>query len=262
MDASGARAALVAAVMVGGGCVFGSPDYAGSAFRCDQDEPCPPGFSCVGDRCQATSDGGSPDGAKDGGPACSEPTIPLSDDFAGQTTGAGWEPFTANGTGLAEIDGELVVTLTTAFQSRFAGYDSIESYDVREHRMFVEVPVVGNGAAQTRLQARAGSGNLVSIAQQDGTLRFEVVENGSAVALSTMAYDPDAHRWWQIREEAGTVLGEISSDGVAWALLGSADTPAFLEDSGVQLSAGTSQNVSSPGEARFARFNVLPPDCP
>jgi glyoxylase-like metal-dependent hydrolase (beta-lactamase superfamily II) len=42
-------AALVA--LLAGGCVFDGGDFSGTSFRCDESEPCPPGFDCEEGRC-------------------------------------------------------------------------------------------------------------------------------------------------------------------------------------------------------------------
>ncbi len=48
------------------------------------------------------------------------------------------------------------------------------------------------------------------------------------VALNTAPYDSTQHRWWRIRNAAGTTHFEASPDGVTWNELGTAPTPAPL----------------------------------
>lgn len=49
------------------------------------------------------------------------------------------------------------------------------------------------------------------------------------------AYDPVAHAWLRLREDAGTLRWETSSDGVTWTVLRTAASPAWVAQSNLSL---------------------------
>jgi hypothetical protein len=95
-----------------------------------------------------------------------------------------------------------------------------------------------------------------SIQVNDGLLKFEDPSASSLWAQDE--YDPVAMRWVRIRPDRGTneIVGEYSSDGKTWALLGTVSTqiPVTVKPT---LIGGVAQGAPTiTGVAEFSRFIV------
>jgi hypothetical protein len=80
----------------------------------------------------------------------------------------------------------------------------------------------------------------------------------------TVAYDPVAHRFWQISEAGGTVHFATSPDGNAWSELFGAALDFPLTEVKIELSAGVYQPEIAPGFAEFDQLGgtvPLGPSC-
>ena len=103
-----------------------------------------------------------------------------------------------------------------------------------------------------------------SIESEQGMLRFRLRSGGQIFDRGSVPYSATEHRWWQLRERAGTTYWEMSPDAVTWTIgyqeASGANTTAFIS-----LAAGTNGTASAtPGTAIFDNFNGggLPPSCP
>lgn len=73
----------------------------------------------------------------------------------------------------------------------------------------------------------------------------------------SVAYDPDEHAWWRIREGGGNVRFETSPDGLAWTTQRTVATPSWVESEdavAVQLIAHRTDGVAD--FAEFDDFNI------
>lgn len=72
-------------------------------------------------------------------------------------------------------------------------------------------------------------------------------------------YDPDEHRWWRIREEAGTVYWETSRTGLpgTWQVQRDEPTPAWvvLEDQTLELFIQANGDVGGDGGGDYAELD-------
>lgn len=72
------------------------------------------------------------------------------------------------------------------------------------------------------------------------------------------AYDPDAHAWLRLRETAGSLLWEASSDGRTWSTLRTASTPAWTADSDLAFLIEGHRDAGPTGSIDIASVNVPP----
>ncbi|MDK1473614.1 hypothetical protein QNO07_09300 [Streptomyces sp. 549] len=74
----------------------------------------------------------------------------------------------------------------------------------------------------------------------------------------TVPYDPEAHAWARIREEAGTLYWEASPDGRAWTVLHTDVSPGWVADTDLQLQLLAHRDAGGDNFAEFDDFNITP----
>lgn len=187
--------------------------------------------------------------------ACGTTSL-LADDFTAATASPQWYTYANAGGTVAQTGGDLVVTLQATQPSGYSGYDSSWKYDLRNSRVFIEVPQTTSVAthAQTDFQVIGGN-DAFTIVEEFGTLTAEKFVGAAQTTLGATPYSPTQHRWWQIRESAGTLYFEASADGVTFTQFATAPTPSWAPAVDVVLEAGAYQTETNPGSARFAQIN-------
>jgi len=95
---------------------------------------------------------------------------------------------------------------------------------------------------------------------ENGSLFAYVESGGNPTAIATLTYSPATHAYWRVREAAGTVYWDTSSDGVTWTNRGQALVSSLSFSPGsvsVYLTTkefGTTPNAS-PGVGKFSNVN-------
>ncbi|MFF4644994.1 hypothetical protein [Streptomyces sp. NPDC001389] len=124
-------------------------------------------------------------------------------------------------TGTATLD--ATVDLVTLAQPTSSGatnsFGSTNLYDATSSSLYALITPVanGNGYTKTALVLRADANNYVSLRVESGLLRF-ALQTAGATAITTFGiYDAHAHRWWRLREAAGTWYADTSADGITWS---------------------------------------------
>jgi len=200
-----------------------------------------------------SSDGGADAGATAhcGGP------LAVTDNFDDGAKAPTWQSFVDDpALTLAETGGELVVTLGDSLPSpEYAGYIQSRTTDLRGTRVFVEVTRVPTGVGEAAFAMIGGPAENIDISTRSGYLFADQRVAGVSGALMSMPYDPIAHRWWQIREDAGTVYFETSPDGVTFTPFATTPTPPYAQYPVIELYAGTYSPQAAPGEAHFDNLN-------
>ena len=77
--------------------------------------------------------------------------------------------------------------------------------------------------------------------------------------LQSAAYDPVAHKFWQLAGSGGTFSCQTSPDGTTWTNLYTGAAPIALTAVNLAIGTGTNAAVANPGHARFSTVNQLPP---
>jgi hypothetical protein len=190
--------------------------------------------------------------------------IPLQDTFDDGVIGAAWYPYMNDGGLVEETGGELLVHLpdvTTA--SSFGGLSSAAQYDLTGCYVFVEVTGVPDPATEAYTQIVAGFAgpeeSYVEVIQDAGAIVAKRIYNSEHTYLNSIPYDPVAHRYWRIREAAGSTYWELSPDAQSWTQLASEPTVVQLSGIIIGIGAGAYQvEPSPPGTARFDNLNTPP----
>lgn len=146
------------------------------------------------------------------------------------------------------------------------GYTSIRSvstYSLADSDVFVEL-------------ISAGDQSMVSIEAYPLDVYLDAanrliwsVLNGTVAAISRVAavnttvfsatYDPAVHRWFRIRETAGTTYWETSADSLTWTVRHSRSTPITVTAVRIYFLFGTFSNEANSTEMRIDNFNTAQP---
>ena len=178
------------------------------------------------------------------------PTAILADDFTIKDT-AKW---TFN-TGTDATDGRATVVPTTGFPS----IDSATTYNLVGSSFFaqcVQTPNIGNGTTQMLLQFRKTDWSFYGrIYWANGAILCDY-NDGTGHSIASTTFDAVNHKWWRVRESAGTLYFDTSRDAIRWTTLGSTTYSADLTSVYIMLVAGYSGTEPSPGVAVYDNVNV------
>jgi hypothetical protein len=210
----------------------------------------------IGFDAHPTGDGG---GSSDGGTGtpCGGPTA-ISDNFDDGIQDPTWNLFTKPGMTVSETGGELVITLgDNVAGQNYAGYFGQRYMDMRGSRAFIEVTqtAVPTGMGEAAFLLRADAMNDVGIGIAHGTIGAGLRIAGVETTVMRIPYDPIAHRWIQLREDAGTVYYETSPDGTTFTAFANAPTPSYASGVTMQIYAGTPAAEPTPGAVHFDNLN-------
>jgi hypothetical protein len=150
-----------------------------------------------------------------------------------------------------EVGGRLEIHLI-ANETTYEAYRTNDLYDLTDSSITVEV--VQTATVYTYLEARYDHDNNTKLSMwlSGGTLE---------TWNTSVSYDPVAHRWWRIRERAGTTYFDVSPDGYDWTVIDFTPTPIPVNGVEVVLGAGAQTPVPNPGVAIFDNLN-MPPGVP
>src|SRR5512139_903105 len=91
-------------------------------------------------------------------------------------------------------------------------------YSLQGSAVFCEVaqrPNVGNGTTDLYLEVYVAEQNSAYMQVQNNSLYFGETVNNTPNATS-ITYNATDHRWWRVRESAGTIYWDTSPDGNTW----------------------------------------------
>ncbi|MFI2078584.1 hypothetical protein, partial [Streptomyces triculaminicus] len=154
--------------------------------------------------------------------------------------------------GVAVLD--TVNDLVTLAQPTTSGatntFGSNTSFDATSSSIYAQIGVVPNGSGNTKtiFKLTVDANNSVAIRVESGVLKFTLQTTGTTVTTTLPTYDGHAHRWWRLREAAGTWYADASPDGVTWTLLTSSAytwaASATAMTFAFQTSAGATETAS------------------
>lgn len=143
----------------------------------------------------------------------------------------------------------------------YAGLSSPNG-DFQSRRVFIEVPTMVDTttAAVVGIGIEQGNGTPYAAVYQESGMLFAEIDVSGTFDTSMVPYDPVAHRWWQLREQAGTMFFEASADGIAWTTIAQKPTPAFVSNAYLDLFGGVDTvQTASLGTATFSNvFDCMP----
>lgn len=240
-----------------GACSFDF-GFDGTRYRCGADGRCPPGQVCVAGVCEASPDasgdgGGDPDGGMT--IACGDLTL-LQDTFDTAGTGPYWNSFADSGATIAESGGQLVIDLNSNADA-YAGYMSTYFYDL--HGGAIETSVAEVLGSNTILEVRNHLGNVAQLVHQEGEIQA-VTHNAPGAGTHASRAWLAAEQYWRIREDAGDLVWEVSTDRASWSELHREPLPWDVSHvRGVVAGGGA---AVSPSRARFDDVNPGAPASP
>jgi hypothetical protein len=95
------------------------------------------------------------------------------------------------------------------------GLRSRNTYDLVYSEIFMAVGV--DGKTNFLMSVSDAYGGVISVELLDGVLYFRLVSNGVATDVN-VAYDPELHLYWKIRERDSIAYWETSADGSLWTV--------------------------------------------
>jgi len=132
------------------------------------------------------------------------------------------------------------------------------AYDLTGSEASVQVvQVVNPGSVNNQFSLQLDWDNLLSWSYENGFLYAAYYVAGVRTAVVTLAYSPQAHAWWRIRELNGTVYWETSFNGESWTIQGGAVTSTLFRIQALNAvldSATFGSGSPNPGQARYANF--------
>lgn len=215
------RAGLIAMLAGWSACAFDA-DYHRTRYQCD-DGACPSGYACTRGYCEPESQGAQPSGLQ----GCGTTEL-VANDFEGEALDTALWRSGGNNIAFTQVDGRLQAAHRDSAVAASGSYETQRLYLLRSSRVFVEVPDYdpATGATLTfEVEVDGASDVNFELRGDELRLTYEVLD--SRYVSRKIGYDPVAHRFWQIREEQGTIYWEASGDGETWELLSTTSSLPF-----------------------------------
>jgi hypothetical protein len=171
----------------------------------------------------------------------------LADDFEDGTLAEQWRALP----GIMETGGTVTLVVEPTGGLASNALVPITFYDLREDEVSFELVTPAPG-----LMLLFGVGTF-----DGGQARFQL-DNGvldafaGGAKIGTATFDHAIHRWWRMRESAGTLFLETSPDGGTFTQFGTTNTVPGLDRADIQIVA--QGVIASPLTTTFDNFNNLP----
>jgi hypothetical protein len=199
-------------------------------------------------------DGGTPSGMWCKGSS-------LRDDFSSGVIDSRWGATYATG-GCTNVEaGGAVNMMLKSNATQDCGLASAAGFDLTGDAVFTALTTVpaNNGNIYTILRASSLAGDNVEVGLVGTSIISAQNVGGVYTELTTNAYDPVAHKFWQLAVSGGMLHFQVSPDGMSWSDLHAQVSPISLVGVFLSIGTGTTGNVSNPGSAVFITFDQLPP---
>ena len=133
-------------------------------------------------------------------------------------------------------------------------------YDHHDCSAWIEVPTVFDVSisGEASFYLWGDDSNRVKIDAHAGTIGFKFTVNGADDPTAELTYDPVEHRWWRIRESAGTVHLETSPDAHTWTDRLSAASPAYVGNATMEFGAASWGTMPMVSRVEFDNVDLLP----
>ncbi|SDN17856.1 hypothetical protein [Streptomyces wuyuanensis] len=149
--------------------------------------------------------------------------------------------------------------------SGFAGYRSASVYSLSWSQVALRAyPPAANGASTAALSLLV----LSDVGGQDAGFIVDRAQNAMGLYLRQgyadgaalfPAYDPVAHAWLRLREDAGSLFWESSPDGAAWTVLRTAASPAWTAQSNLSFLMESHRDAGTSNFAEADSLNIARP---
>ncbi|MEW2164429.1 hypothetical protein AB0912_15755 [Streptomyces sp. NPDC007084] len=145
----------------------------------------------------------------------------LQEPFTGPTLNTTlWNNVSAGAATLNPAAGILTLAQPTSGTNTFG---TTSTWTGTSSSVYAQIGAVpnGNGATATIVKLLVDANNSIAMRVRAGVFELARQTAGTTVVTTLPAYDPDAHRWWRLREQSGTWYAEASQDPFNWTILGS-----------------------------------------
>lgn len=185
------------------------------------------------------------------------PIFRLTDDFEDGVLDPQWRVFTGAGTSAVESGGLYTITINSGVTAGNAIY----SFPWNAVGDGLAVEMTSAGVQEAGLQAypvslQVDENNQVFINVANGFIGCYHVIGGVFTDHGFTAYNSTLHRWFRIRESAGTTYWEASAEGVTWTILASAANPIAYTDITASISANTYLTLGTTKTVSFGRVSA------
>ena len=200
-------------------------------------------------------------------PAIAAPADRLQDSFTGTSINSAlWTVSQTAGTA-SESGGTLRLAPNANTGTTAILVSSASTYAMTGSQAAVKVSSVPSNAGNVNAQFSVflNGSNYVQWFYESGSLYAFKYVGGVQTQLASFTYSSTTHAWWRIRESAGQLKWETSSDGAVYTIQASVNTSSLFSMSALKVNFyvetfGT--GLSSPGQASFTNLNVAPSGTP
>lgn len=196
----------------------------------------------------------SVEGGPGAGVLCKTETF--SDDFEDGSQNLAWATDEDSLCSQGEVNGRLVVQVAANAAGDDCGHISRHAYDATGSQVSIELVSVPNTAKAWLFVMDPDEEDGVGMGIDAGTLQVVSASDANYVVLTTVVFDPQAHRWLRISEASGTVHFEASPDGQLFSDLHAAPVVVDLTHVTVFMGAGASGLQVNPTTIELDNFNI------
>lgn len=185
----------------------------------------------------------------------------LQDPFIGANLNTAlWTQFTGGSATMSYGNGASTVFPATTSGSTDGDLSSIGTFDMTGNGAFLNVmsvPLAAAANTDCSFLLKKDASNYLQIQVEAGTIFAQKVVANVQTNITSQAYSPTKHAWWQIRESGGTTFWEFSTNPLnGWTLFTSQANPITVTAMTV-LIAGVCFGVdTNPAPFTFRYFNV------
>ncbi|MFJ6061602.1 hypothetical protein ACIQHU_01035 [Streptomyces tendae] len=166
-----------------------------------------------------------------------------------------------NGGGFEETGGRARVACALDYNA----FATAAKYTLTGSTLHVRVFPAAAGAAVAEawtqvliMSATAGTDLVMEVDAVAGEINMASRTAYYDPAAVRITYDPVAHAWFRIREDAGTLYWETAPDGATWTTRRTLATPAWGADGTLALQLISHRDAGDPNFAEFDNVNVPP----
>jgi hypothetical protein len=185
---------------------------------------------------------------------CGRPTV-YADAFDAPMKSSFWE---ISSVGMGATATQPSGALTLGLPDNPKGPEAIEyrsrnAVNLDNDGIRIEVPTMlkVDSMARAYLAAKYDATNQLIIEQQGGMLRFRrFVDSLTSVDIE-VPYEPENHKWWEIRSAGPNIVMRTSANGLTWVPGVTFERPGFADSVNIVLGAATEMMMASPGQVTF-----------
>lgn len=265
---------MLAGCTVDGSVIDDLPCDCADDFVCDlATNRCVPIGALTEDGGPDVRDGGLdlPDGGPDlpdGGPDAGPDTGPVRDPDLGDCIAGPPDLFTTideerwgstrDSVGVQTIeDGVFVTSIPANNRGAYSFLFARERVDLRDCTAVIEMPLAQPGEAAVSFFSMRITNALGSfgIGVEEDELVADYYDGEETTPVFSASYDPEVHRWFAFRGDAGDLIWLLSADGRDWTEVGRVPAPIALDDLQPLFGIGANRDNASEIEARFDNYN-------